>query len=168
MQKSGQDRCKQHGKDFKPTESNMSGFSQRTRSLEVSERLTGSLAFQMPNRHRHCKGMTCQHTGAKVDENHEQQVSVIEAEAQEGNQAETPALRFRDDKIDSKDPEPCVAKEKSKGGNKHSGIVSPNNHCNTDNCHNTSACPRCSKHETTKHHENHDTRQVTEKQFVHR
>ncbi len=150
----------------------MSRFSQRTRSLEVSERLTGSPAFQMPNRHRHRKDMTNQNTECKVNENHEQQVSVIETEAQEGNQAEapafTPVFRFRDDKIDSKDPEPCVAKEKSKGGNKHSGIILPDNHRNTNNRHNTSAYPRCSKYETTKHNENHDTRQVTEKQFVHR
>jgi hypothetical protein len=101
--------CACHSKGFKPTESNMSGLSQRNRSLEVSERLTGSLAFQMPNRHRHCKGMECSNTKIR----HEQ-VSVLEKEPQQADLSSI--LRFRDEnKADSKDflPEPCVVKDKS-------------------------------------------------------
>ena len=52
----------------------MSAFSNRTRNMEATARLTGSPQFQMPNRHRHCK----------VDdgEKHEH-ISVVENEAQQ-------------------------------------------------------------------------------------
>ena len=43
----------------KSVRGNESTISSRARSLEVSQRLIGSVAFQVPNRHRHCKGKDC-------------------------------------------------------------------------------------------------------------
>lgn len=77
---------------FKPNESTV---SLRTRSLEASERLTGSLAFQVPNRHRYCKGVHCENSKQRLESN--------APENQEGQQAPS-VLRHRgENKVDSKD-----------------------------------------------------------------
>lgn len=166
------DGCQFHKKNFKPNESSMSAFSNRTRSLEVTERLTGSTAFQMPNRHRHCKGMECQHEKfrhnrdcewcqkgkVKHDPDCECECHQQEPEAKETDIA---ALRFRNEakaKVDSKEliTEPAVAFEPSKGDKQQAGpeVISPapviSSQLNTDN----TSSQRVSIH--TKH-ENHDT-----------